>query len=83
MSEQELVDFGFEKIEITDDDSQNGYDYYYYQKEMCSGIVLHSTDNVDVEDDQWTLKAFEIPAIEIKTTDHYMHFLEVMKNIIC
>jgi hypothetical protein len=83
MSEQELVDFGFEKVEITDDDSQNGYDYYYYQKEMCSGIILHSTDNVDVEDDQWTLKAFEIPAIEIKSKDHYLHFLEVMKNIIC
>jgi len=50
---------------------------------MMLVIILHSTDNVDVEDDQWTLKAFEIPAIEIKSKDHYLHFLEVMKNIIC
>ena len=83
MSEQELVDFGFEKVEITDDDSQNGYDYYYYQKEMCSGLVLHSTDNVDVKDNQWILKSFEIPAVQIKSKDHYLQFLEVMKNIIC
>jgi len=83
MSEQELVDLGFEKVEITDDDSQNGYDYYYYQKEMCSGLVLHSTDNVDVKDNQWILKSFEIPAVEIKSKDHYLQFLEVMKNIIC
>jgi len=83
MSEEEILTLGFEKTYVNDNESQNGYDYYYYQKEMCSGIILHSTDNVDVEDDQWTLKAFEIPAIEIKSKDHYLHFLEVMKNIIC
>jgi len=83
MTEQELIDLDFEKVEITDHDSQNGYDYYYYQKELCSGVELHSTDNIDVEDDYWVLKSFDIPAIEIKTTDHYLHFLEVMKNIIC
>ena len=30
MTEQELVDFGFDKVEVSDDESQNGYDYYYY-----------------------------------------------------
>jgi hypothetical protein len=83
MTEQELIDLDFERVEITDDESQNGYDYYYYHKELCSGIVLHSTDNIDVRDNQWTLRAFEIPAVEIKTVDHYMQFLQVMNNIIC
>jgi hypothetical protein len=83
MTEQELIDLDFEKVEITDHDSQNGYDYYYYQKELCSGVELHSTDNIDVEDDYWVLKSFDIPAIEIRSMEHYKQFLEVMNNIIC
>lgn len=83
MSEQELVDLGFEMIHIKNEQSQNGYDYYYYQKELCSGLVLHSTDSIDVKDDHWVLKSFEIPAVEIRTKEHYMQFLEVMNNIIC
>jgi hypothetical protein len=83
MSEQELVDLGFEMVHIMNQQSDNGYDYYYYQKELCSGLILHSTDSIDVKDDHWVLKSFEIPAVEIKTKDHYMRFLEVMNNIIC
>jgi len=83
MTENELVDLGFEKVEITNDESQNGYDYYYYQKELCSGVLLHSTDNIDVVDDKWSLKSFEIPALNITEKVHYEHFLEIIGNITC
>jgi hypothetical protein len=83
MSEEELISLGFEKIEITNEISDNGYDYFYYQKELCNGIELHSTDNVDVVDDEWVLKSFDIPAIEIVLRDHYNQFLEIMGNITC
>jgi hypothetical protein len=83
MTENELVDLGFEKVEITNDESQNGYDYYYYQKELCSGVLLHSTDNIDVVDDKWSLKSFEIPALNITQRVHYDQFLEIMGNITC
>jgi hypothetical protein len=83
MTENELVDLGFEKVEITNDESQNGYDYYYYQKELCSGVLLHSTDNIDVVDDKWSLKSFEIPALNITERVHYDQFLEIIGNITC
>ena len=83
MTENELVDLGFEKVEITNDESQNGYNYYYYQKELCSGVLLHSTDNIDVVDDKWSLKSFEIPALNITEKVHYEHFLEIIGNITC
>ena len=83
MTEQELIDLGFEKVTITDDESQNGYDYYYYQKEMCSGLVLHSSDSVDTKGDNWILMCFEIPSINIVTRNHYDEFAMVMGNIIC
>jgi hypothetical protein len=83
MTEKELVDLGFERVEITDDESQNGYDYYYYQKEMCSGLVLHSSDSVDTKNNDWILRCFELPSININTRDHYDQFLEIMNNITC
>ena len=83
MSEQELVDLGFEMVHIMNQQSDNGYDYYYYQRELCSGLVLHSTDSIDVKDDHWVLKSFEIPALNITERAHYDQFLEIMDNITC
>lgn len=83
MSEQELIDLDFQRVDILDEDSQNGYDYYYYQKELCSGVMLHSTDNIDVVDNNWSLKSFEIPALNITDREHYNQFLEIMNNITC
>jgi hypothetical protein len=83
MTEEQLIDFGFEKVTISHAESDNGYDYYYYQKELCSGVELHSTDSVDVKDNYWVLKSFDIPALEIRNPEHYLQFLEIMNNITC
>lgn len=83
MTEQELIDLGFERVDILDEESQNGYDYYFYQKEIYDQIALHSTDNTDVKNDSWELNCFEIPAICIKTKEHFLQFLEIMDLITC
>jgi hypothetical protein len=83
MTEEDLIELGFEKVLIQDDESQNGYDYYYYNKELCDNIVLYSTDSIDVKDNDWTIKCWDIPAIRINTKEHYFQFLEVISNITC
>jgi len=83
MTEEDLIDLGFDQVHITNSESDNGYDYYYYQKELCSGVTMHSTDSIDVEDNNWVIRTFDIPAIEIRTREHYIQFLEIMGNITC
>jgi hypothetical protein len=83
MTEEELVELGFEKISVLDEESQNGYDYYYYQKELCENVVLHSVDSAEVKDNDWYLRCWDIPAIRIHSKLHYAEFLEVLNNIIC
>ena len=83
MTEQYLIDNGFTKVNIPHKDSDNGYDYYFYEKEICDELTLYSTDSVDVIDDQWRLSCWEIPAIKIEITDHYEQFIELMTTIIC
>ena len=83
MTEAELVELGFTVMTITNKESQNGYDYYLYQKDLCDDIVLYSEDSIDIKDNDWTLKCFGIPSIRIKTMDHYLNFVDVLKNIVC
>jgi hypothetical protein len=83
MTESELTDLGFNKVEVKDSVSQNGYDYHYYYKEVCDNIVLHSVDSAEVKDDDWYLRCWEIPAIRIHSKLHYTEFLEVLSNITC
>lgn len=83
MTEEELIDLGFEQVHIADAESQNGYDYYFYQKEVCDNIVLYSSDSIETKDNNWSVKCWDIPAIRIQSREHYMQFLEAVNNIIC
>jgi hypothetical protein len=40
MTEQDLIDLGFTKITVTDEESNNGYDYYYYSLNLMEGLEL-------------------------------------------
>ena len=40
MTEQEVIDLEFDKIMVYDEESNNGYDYYYFRKELGGGISL-------------------------------------------
>jgi hypothetical protein len=82
MTEQELIDLNFIKQVITDKESDNGFDFYFYQKEICEGLILHSIDNKTVENNNWILNCFEIPALKIKTVEHYQQFLEIIEALI-
>lgn len=40
MTEQELIALQFDKIMVYDEESNNGYDYYYFRKKLGGGISL-------------------------------------------
>jgi hypothetical protein len=59
MTEQELIEFGFDKVEVSDDESQNGYDYYYYILDLLPGLSLISSANDESSDDEWKVYNFD------------------------
>jgi len=59
MTEQELVDFGFDKVEVSDDESQNGYDYYYYILDLLPGLSLISSASDESLDGEWKVYNFD------------------------
>jgi len=48
MTEQELMDLDFEKVMVYDEESDNGYDYYYFRKQVGGSIFL-AADNLNKE----------------------------------
>jgi hypothetical protein len=53
MTEQDLIDLGFNKIIVTDEESNNGYDYYYYSLYLMEGLELDSTDSDNSTTHSW------------------------------
>lgn len=83
MTEKELIKLKFKKIIITDKESDNGYDFYFYQKQYCSDLTLCTTDSIEVENDVWKVSTWEIPAISIITKKDYNAFIKILDIIIC
>ena len=61
MTEHDLTILGFNKVEIKDLESQNGYDYYYYTFEVFEGLTLCSVDSDRISDDNWHVTNLEWP----------------------
>lgn len=79
MIESELIDLGFNKVEVNDSESQNGYDYYYYTLEVFDNLTLTSIDSDRVEDSNWHVYNLEWPNhFKMHDKEHVIHFLETV-----
>ena len=76
MTEQELIDLGFDKVEVLDDESQNGYDYYYYMLDIFPGFSLISSGN-DESKDGWSVYNFDLINGDKITKASILHLKEV------
>ena len=48
MTEKDLMDLDFEKVMVYDEESDNGYDYYYFRKQI-GGSMFFAADNFNKE----------------------------------
>lgn len=76
MTEQELIDLGFDKVEVSDSESQNGYDYYYYVLDLLPGLSLISSGN-DQSQDGWSVYNFDWINGDKLTKASILHLKEV------
>jgi hypothetical protein len=77
MTENELTDLGFNKVEVNDLESQNGYDYYYYTLDIFNNLTLISVDNDRVQDENWYVYNLDWPdQFKLQTVDQVQHFLQ-------
>lgn len=81
MSEEEILTLGFEKTYVNDDESQNGYDYYYYQIELMKGLVLYTSASDEIgTDKEWAVYMSE-PDCEIWSYKLVNQLIDVFSKI--
>ena len=79
MTENDLTNLGFNKVEIKDLDSQNGYDYFYYTLEIFDNLTLCSVDSDCVKDDNWCVTNLEWPdQFKLQSPQEVQSFLQAV-----
>ena len=80
MTEQELINLDFKKIIVKDEESSNGYDYYYYVIDIIEGLSLTSIADDEVEDDTWYVMNHEWPHAKIKAAESIKSLAALAKS---
>lgn len=53
MKEEDLINIGFEKVEVPVEESGDKTDYYYYKYDLSDSITLVSVASDEAKDDNW------------------------------
>ena len=83
MKEYLLVNLGFERIDVSAEESGDNA-FYYYTKDFGEKNVLSliSTTNDQVEDGEWYVEVFEDDSIKIDDEDDLKDFIEIITRIV-
>jgi hypothetical protein len=60
MTEQELIEEGFERVDVLTEESGDKNDYYYYSLKLNSDFVLISDESDEIVNSQWQVYCYEI-----------------------
>lgn len=69
MTENELIEAGFERVDVPVEESGNKNDYYYYTLKVCEGFDLISDDSDDRPTSDWKVYCYEMNISIKKITD--------------
>lgn len=70
MTEQDLIELGFERNDITAEESGYKRDWYYYIYVFANVLSLISNDDMDAENKGWYVEFFDTED-KIQFTDTY------------
>ena len=81
MTEQDLIDLGFNKITVTDEESNNGYDYYYYSLILMEGLSLDSNDSDHTTTHTWEVKNYDWPTVKSISKESIILLIQMAQGL--
>ena len=81
MTEQDLIDLGFNKIIVTDEESNNGYDYYYYSLNLMEGLNLDSTDSDHSTTHTWEVRNYEWSTVKSISKESIILLIQMTQDL--
>ena len=83
MKEEELIKLGFERVDVSEQESGDK-PFHYYTYDIGNGTIsLITQSNDEVENDNWHVEVFDDTSIRFETIEDITKFIQVTeKNII-
>ncbi len=85
IKEKELIALGFERTDVTAEESGYETDWYYYSLDfgLSRSISLITPSNTEIQDGKWYAEVFEDESIRFTNSSDIMAFIDLInRNII-
>ena len=82
MKEQDLLDLGFKRNDVTAEESGAPNDFYYYDIDLGSNgsVSLISPSDDEVENGNWYVEVFEDPKVMFNDKDDLKVFIDIINK---
>ena len=81
MKEKELIALGFNRRDVTAEESGEENDWYYYEIKFGDGhLGLISSSNDEVENDEWYVELFDENTIRFTDSSDVMAFIDLINR---
>ena len=79
MTEKDLINLDFTRVDETDENSVTPNDFHYYTYDVCH-FCLISPASDEVEEDGWYVEVFETPEIRFTNPTELSILLTLLTN---
>ena len=79
MKEQDLIDLGFKRNDVSAEESGH-VPFYYYTYEITNELCLISTDDGEAKKDGWYVELFDYENIEIRNLEDLKTLISILER---
>jgi hypothetical protein len=79
MKEQDLIDLGFKRNDVSAEESGD-VRFYYYTYNITDELSLISTDDGEAKKDGWFVELFDYENIEFRNTEELKTLIDVIEK---
>lgn len=80
MTEQDLIDLGFDRVDETAEKTGYPRDWYYYTYDFTRGLSLISCDNEEAEKSGWHIELFQESKIRFTNTHDVQELIKIINK---
>ena len=80
MKEHDLISLGFERVDVSAEDSGDEAFYYFTLDLTRSGLSLISCDDADAKEHGWFVELFDYEGVRFESYQDLITFIQLIKK---
>jgi len=80
MKENEMIEEGFERVDVSPEESGDDKGYFYYKYNLTDTVALISEDSDSVNNDNWKVNCYEMEVYGIRDIEDVQLLIALFKK---